>query len=372
MRKICLIVGICFGIFCWAQGPLFAAGEVVKIGKPAPISGGGAQTGIPQVEGATLAVEDLNDKGGVKGIKFELVVADGKCGPLDATYAGERLVMQDKVGALLDGLCSNATMALIPIAEREKVSLVVEESSADVITEKLNPYVFRTAPNNSQIAQLLINAIAFSKVKNLAFLFEQTDWGKGGAESVSKLAKQLGINVELIAVDRSQTNFLPIISSMKAKNVDGVLIIMLIPQGVQFLKQAREMNYKAQWFGFQQMMSKEMYDQAGEAAEGLMGHSPFEVTNNPMSIAFANSYDKKYKRSPSHYAAHSYDGVMLIAEAVKLYGPTREGILKGLKEIKDFKCLTGMINFDARQQVISEGKPGFVVKWSKGKKEIMK
>jgi branched-chain amino acid transport system substrate-binding protein len=372
MKRRGFIVGVCLAVFCLALGPAFVAAQTVKIGKPAPISGAGAQTGIPQVEGATLAVEELNAKGGVKGIKFDLIVADGKCAPLDATYSGERLVMQDKVDALLDGLCSNATMALIPIAEREKVPLVVEESSADVITEKLNPYVFRTAPNNSQIAKLLINAIALSKVKNLAFLYEQTDWGKGGAESVAKLAKQAGINVEMIAVDRSQTNFLPIISSMKMKNVDGVLIIMLIPQGVQFLKQARETNYKAQWFGFQQMMSKEMYDQAGDAADGLTGHSPFEVAGNPMSVAFAASYEKKYKRPPAHYAAHSYDGVMLIAEAVRLHGPTREGILKGLKETKDFKCLTGVINFDNHQQMILEGKPGFVVRWWKGKKEVVK
>jgi branched-chain amino acid transport system substrate-binding protein len=370
MKKLCLAIGFCFLLF--SVLPVGAA-EVVKIGKPGATSGGAAKTGIQEIEGSTLAVEDLNAKGGVNGVKFELIVTDGKCSPLDATYAAERMVMQDKVHVFLDALCSSATLAIFPILEREKIAMVVEESSADAVTEKKNPYVFRTCPNNSQIAGLLVNAIVQSKVKKLAFLFEQTDWGRGGAEALTKLVVKEGIAVESIAVDRGLSNFLPIISSMKSKNVDAVCILMLIPQGVQFLKQSQETGFKAQWFGFQQMMSANMYEQAGSTADGLIGHDPFRVTEAiPASIAFAKSYRKKYGREPSHYAAHGYQSTMLIAEAVKIGGPTREGILKGLQQIKDFQTVTGVINFDDHQQVIIEGRPGFVVKWWQGKKVVVK
>ncbi len=125
-----------------------AQGEVIKLGFVGPLTGDVANPGILARSAAEIAVEEINQMGGVNGTKITFIAEDGKCTPKDATTAGKKLIEVDKVLAIVGGMCSGETLAIAPLAESEKVVTVSYASSNPTITNA-GDFIFRVFPSDS-------------------------------------------------------------------------------------------------------------------------------------------------------------------------------------------------------------------------------
>ena len=137
-----------------------AAQSTIQIGLVQPLTGAFAAAGTDVVNGAKIAADEINAKGGVLGKKLELITEDTKSNPTEAAAVAEKLIVRDKVPVLMGASASTATLAVMPKLMEYKVPMLVETSSSSKITTSGNPYIFRIAPPSE------VEAVVFGKIVN--------------------------------------------------------------------------------------------------------------------------------------------------------------------------------------------------------------
>src|SRR5919108_117143 len=178
-----------------AVGLMTGAGaqDAIKVGVIQPLTGAFAASGHYVANGARIAADEINAKGGVIGKKIELVIEDNKSNPTEAAAVAEKLIVRDKVPVLMGAWGSGFTLAIMPKLMEYKVPMLVETSSAGKITTSGNPYIFRISPPSA------VEAVAFAKIVDKLnigkadFLVVNNDWGRGAAEDFGKMFKEHNI-----------------------------------------------------------------------------------------------------------------------------------------------------------------------------------
>src|SRR5246500_2980162 len=130
-----------------------AAQSTIDIGLVQPLTGAFAAAGTDVVNGAKIAADEINAKGGVLGKKLELIIEDTKSNPTEAAAVAEKLIVRDKVPVLMGASASTATLAVMPKLMEYKVPMLVETSSSSKITTSGNPYIFRISPTSEMEAK---------------------------------------------------------------------------------------------------------------------------------------------------------------------------------------------------------------------------
>src|SRR5256885_5449512 len=155
-----------------------AAQESIKVGVIQPLTGAFAASGNYVANGAKIAADEINAKGGVLGKKLELVIEDNKSNPTEAAAVAEKLIVRDKVPVLMGAWGSGFTLAIMPKLMEYKVPMLVETSSAGKITTSGNPYIFRISPPSA------VEAVPFPKIfhkltlRQAGLLPLNKDWGR--------------------------------------------------------------------------------------------------------------------------------------------------------------------------------------------------
>jgi len=217
-------------------GTLAQAGpKVVKIGNIIPLSGPSASVGVQGKNVREMAVEEINNAGGIKslgGAKLKMIYVDSKSDPTVGVTAAERLINTNKVHILTGCWNSAVTYPTTQVAERYGIPFIVPVSVRDTITERGFKYTFRVAAKDSwwtrdQILFLRDMEKEFNvKVKTLALVYENGDWGTGFAAGWKKLAKKYGYKVVLDEPYPSTASDLaPVVMKMKKANADVIMLV---------------------------------------------------------------------------------------------------------------------------------------------------
>jgi branched-chain amino acid transport system substrate-binding protein len=359
-RGLLLAVGALGCIVSLATNDATAQDKVIKIGGLFPMSGPGAYFGAQDKQGIELALEELN-KTGVNGYKFSIQYEDSACAPLPASQAAKRLLDQYKPDVIIGEECSDATLALMPIIEQAKTPLINAGSSSIRITDPGNPYTFRIMPNEvMQGVDIATQAYNKLNARTAVLLYENTNAGIGNAKVFRETFEKLGGKIVAdIGFGRDVNDFTAI-----ATRVAGVGKVDVIPtytlegQGLkitQALAQAGvvkgggggAIQLGTIWlpFGFEQ--------KAGKAALGYVRIVQFDPTDQrDMVKNFVANFKAKFNADPTHINAHAYDQIMLIADVVRRGATNAQSIRDTLAATKDFKGVTGSVEFDKNNQNI--------------------
>jgi len=330
--------------------------ETLRIGFPTCLSGPGAAYGESTSNAVKMAADEINAAGGVRGARVEVILADGKCDPREAALAAEKLVINDKVHALLGGIASSPSLAVKAVADREKVPMVEGVAGTNALTVDGNKYVFRVVPNMAMYTEFSAGYLCTElKPKRVAYVFQQTDFGTETVEfSKAKLEACGAQTVGWFPGRPDETNFATAITSLKAQQPDLVFLIHWPPAAIAFLRQAREFGLKSTWFNVGSLSGPDFTARAGDLAEGFMGVNVFEPGSaRPLAQRFTEEYQRRYGKVPDWFAAGNYVATKLIADAAARGGVSREGIARALAETKRFKSLLGEISFDRTGQAPS-------------------
>ncbi|GAX90875.1 ABC transporter substrate-binding protein [Effusibacillus lacus] len=330
--------------------------DSVTIGAIFPLTGGSAYQGKSFKQAIELAQEEINAKGGINGLKLNILFEDDKGVPAEGVNAAQKLITQNKVSAILGNFNSSVTLAVRAVTEREKVVQLTPGSTADSITEPGHKYMFRNLmPNSFQGPELAKYATKKLNLKKVAIIAENTDYGRSGAEQYKKTTESLG--GKILAVEyynQGDKDFYAQLTKLKNLNPEGVFIAGLITEGAQILKQARDLGIKTQWLGLGGFTNDKFFELSEGAAEGMIHVSYFEPEAYqyfPQSKEFVENYKKKYGVGPDMYAANSYEAVYILAEAIKTAGGgDREKIREAMSKIKDLPGVCGPTTFDQNGQ----------------------
>src|SRR5262247_4461876 len=247
MLKRWLVMTFIVGVVAASLGSLVIglddarAQAPVRIGVIEPLSGPVAASGNYIRMGAEIARDWLNAKGGVLGRKIELIIEDNKSDPKEAASAAEKLIVRDKVPAIMGAWGSSMTLAAMPKLEEYGVPMVVETSSAASITRRGNPWIFRISPPSEMEALGLEQYVDRLGIKQADFLAVNTDWGRGAVTAFGDMLKKKGAGVGATEfMDQAATDMNAQITKIKATGGDTLFLTTAVEQITLVLKQAQE------------------------------------------------------------------------------------------------------------------------------------
>ena len=265
----CLGLGV--ASFAYAQ-------DTIKIGIIQPLTGSVAASGNFVLNGAKIAVDYINNNGGVLGKKLELAVADNKSNPTESANAAEKLIVRDKVPVLIGSWGSTFTLATLPKLMEYKIPMVVETAGADKITTSGNPYVFRICPTNDMEATSFARHIEPLGIKKADILVVNNDWGLGSASSIKRILKEKGLEVgKELTMDHSAQDMSSQLSEIRGSDADTLFIVTAVEQLTLVLKQAEGLGLKKEniiTLGGSQSPDQ-LIAHAGSAVEGTMHNVMF-------------------------------------------------------------------------------------------------
>lgn len=303
------------------------AQEPIRIGQLIPFTGFLGAIGEYGKQGATLAVEELNEKGGVMGRKLELITED-EANPGVAVQKARKLIEKDHVVAI-EGLVSSAScLAVGDEVQRAKVLLINAGANSDEIRSKrCHRYVFSTEGCNTQYVSAIGNwLIKERKISRWYFLTSDYAFGHDLLRVArGLLAANKGTEVGSDLAPTGTTDFSQYITKMKAAKPDLVFHNLAGADVTNFLKQYAEAGMTIEVAGG---VIDSAY--AWPVGEALRGHFPIiwwhELTT-PASVAWAARYIKRWGRPPDNQAYGDYIAVHAIAQAIDKAKSTDSGKL---------------------------------------------
>lgn len=325
-------------------------GTEIKIGRLLPLTGPAASYGQSEKKGTDLALEEINNAGGIQGRKISIIYEDEKCEPKEGVSAIKKLIDIDKVPLVLGATCSTVTLAVAPIANEKKIVLFSPLSSAAEITNA-GPYVFRVMPSDAFQSNVLAKWISDRGYNKIGVLFINNAWGVGVKDAFVKEYQKLGGNLAGIeACNEGEKNFRTQLTKLISLNVDALFFPTMPKEGGQILKQLKELGNKKPIFGADAWSVKELLDAAGDAANDAYYTMPAQY-EGPEYQEFAKKFEAKYGQKPDVNAAGAYDALKIAAMTIgnvmmKKLPVTGEHIKAEMDHVKGFKGATGDTTFD--------------------------
>ncbi len=334
-----------------------AAQETIKIGVVQPLTGPVAYDGNIYANTVKMLVEDMNAKGGVLGKKIELVIEDGACNPAQSVNAAEKLVVRDKVVALLGAFCSTSTAAMMEVARKHKVPHITGISTAAQLTEQNNPYFFRAVATTPMLGEAFGGTLPGAvKAKRFAFLVINDDWGRSMVASYPKsIEKAGGTIVGTEFFQSSELQFLSQITKIKSMNPDGIILAANTQHAAALSKQIREMGITVPLMGEGSWTSDSYLKLAGPASDGVYGLVEYVYTiKNPVNDAFVKMSRDKLKENPSKFAGAAHNAISIMVDAIRRAGSADPEKIRTALTQTDFNGIVGNIRFDAKNQAYGQ------------------
>lgn len=306
-------------------GGAFAQVQVVKIGHVAPISGAQAHYGKDNENGARMAIEDLNAQNitiAGKKIKFELQAEDDAADPKQGTAAAQKLC-DSKVAGVVGHLNSGTTIPASKVYNDCGIPHVTGAATNPSLTKPGYKTTFRIIANDLALgAGLAKYAAETLKLKSVAMIDDRTAYGQGVADVFKKTAATLGMKVvdEQFTTDKA-TDFMAILTAIKAKNPDAIFYGGMDPQGGPMLRQMEQLGMgNVKYFGGDGICTAEIAKLAGGAktlGNVVCAEGGASLAKMPGGTAWKAKYDAKYPGQFQVYSPYTYDATMLLADAMK-------------------------------------------------------
>ena len=340
-----------------------AAPKVVKIAILAPLSGPVPTFGVSTRDGALLAIEEWNAKGGVLKKKIEAIVEDSQCTPDPAVNAANKVIDQDKVKFIIGEVCSKASIPVSEIANAKKVIQVSPTSTNPSVTVEASgatkPYIFRACfidPFQGTVGAKF--AIENLKAKKAFIMLDQAnDYVKGLAEFFEQsFVAQGGEVVGKESYTSTDTDFSAILAKVRTSRPD----VVYLPDYYNIVnlatKQAKEKGIQVPFMGGDGWDSSDLDLKAAAGGYFTNHYSPFDP--RPEVQNFVKAYGDKFKddsgnaKVPDALATLAYDATNLLLQAIKEAGSEDTGKVKDALAKISFNGVSGLITFDAQNNPV--------------------
>ena len=363
MRKL-IFAGILLGIsagFLFFMALLAGAQDTIKIGFFAPITGPAAADGTSAKNAVELGLKEVNDAGGVRGKKVELIVYDDRLNPQEAVAIANKLIEKDKVVGVASGSYSGPTRVSAPIFQKAGMPMVAGYAVHPDVTwdpnqKKPNDYCFR----NGFLGEIEGAAAAEFAVKNLkakkiSLIFMDNDFGRAISSGFAEKAEKLGATILTKQMYKfpGEKDFRPFLTRIKEGNPDVIFAAGYYNEAASIVRQSKELGIRSQILGEEGFDSPKFLEIAGPAAEGVIIATNLDRDDpRPLVQNFLKNYRKAYGEDADMVGASSYDAFMILVKAIEKAGTDPKAIQKALLETKDYNGLTGKISRFVQGEVV--------------------
>lgn len=331
--------------------------EPILVGANYELSGYSASYGVALFEALQLAVEQVNEQGGLlDGRPVELVYADNQSDKTETVSVATKLI-EDGVVAILGPGATDVAMVQTQVIEEAGVPTLVPAATADHLTVnddgEVYNYLFRLAFTYTYQA----NAAArfaqdhFGATKAVVLVDQANDYSVGQAGPfVTEFERLGGEIVRQESFTGGETDFMGILTTLLAEDFDVIYLPAFYTEGGLITKQAREMGITQPILSGHGFASDTLVELAGpENATDLFYTSHFHTgSEDPKVKEFIAAYEEKFGKSPDTFGALGYDAANLLFQAIEEAGSTdREAIRDAIENVEQFDGITGAFSFDA-------------------------
>jgi branched-chain amino acid transport system substrate-binding protein len=336
------------------------AQEVVSIGHSAPLTGPQAPNGKDNENGARLAIDELNSQHitvAGKAVTFKLVSEDDQADPKVGVQVAQNLVDKGVV-AVVGPYNSGVAIPASRVYNAANVP-ILPVASNPALTQQGFKTIFRIGASDEQLGGTMGEFAAKTlKAKTAAIIDDRTAYGVGVAQQFEKLATANGVKILDHEYTNSQaTDFLGILTTIKAKNPDVIFFGGYAAQGAPMAKQMLQRGLRAKLLGGDGICSADMGKVAGDAASIVYcAQGGVALDKTPEGQAFLKKYHDTYHIDTQVYAVNYYDGVKLLADAMVKAGTTTDKakLIEQLAK-SHYKGVAGTYSFDSKGDL--EGAP---------------
>jgi branched-chain amino acid transport system substrate-binding protein len=336
----------------------------IKVAILAPISGANPTFGTSTKEGALMAIDEWNAKGGVLGKKIVPVVEDSSCTPDGGTNAANKVIEQDKVHYIVGEVCSKATIAIAQIANAKGVLEISPTSTNASVTVdasgKVKPFIFRACfidPFQGKVAASFVwNTL---KLKTAFVMSDQgNDYVKGLAEAFTTSFTALGGKVVGTESYNGSTDkdFSAILAKIANAKPDLVYLPDYYPVVNLVTKQAKEKGITAPFMGGDGWDSSDLDTTAADGGFYTNHYSP--DSTDAVVVNFVKAYGAKYQddknnpKVPDALGALAYDATNILLQSITNGGSDDAAKARDAMAAIKFNGVSGSITFDAQHNPI--------------------
>ncbi|HLC72601.1 MAG TPA: ABC transporter substrate-binding protein [Candidatus Nanoarchaeia archaeon] len=322
--------------------------ETISIGGVFHLSGEGAFWGTGELNGANLALEEINSQGGINGKKLVLIVEDSETNFVKTVNAIQKLVNTDNLQVIIGPTWF--AQAASPLAEQLKVLMI--SPSGGVILEP-SKYFFSLWPTEKQEVLPIIKHMKEHNVKKVVVIYSLNDWSESVKNNFLEEARKNGISIgESFPTDPDEDDFRTIITKIKKTNSDAIFApFAFYPSQGAFNKQAKEFELNLQIYS-PSGTENPMLLKAFPGIEGTIYGYP---QIDEQEAEFRKKYTAKFSIEASPPASYGYDALQLIASALREGKTTPEEIAQYLSSIKEYDGISNTISFDSKGRVTDKG-----------------
>ncbi|MGD9837049.1 MAG: ABC transporter substrate-binding protein [Afipia sp.] len=306
------------------------AAEPIKIGLVTALSGQSARAGEALTRGATIAIDEINAKGGVLGRQLQLVRRDDESNPAKGLIAARELIQREKVSAVLGGLDTPVALAIVPFVNNSKMPFVVPWAAGTNITQNgaADNYVFRVSAKDSEVDKAIVQfARKTYGTKKPGLILVNNPWGESNEHGLKDAMKEAGI--EPAGIEKFEGNdvdVVPQLSRLKQAGADTLFLVGNVGPASQVVKSLDRMGWAPPIVSHWGPAGGRFTELAGPNAKNVIFVQTYSFFGDlsPVGKKVLAALQAKYPDikgpadvTPAVGVANAYDSVLVIARAIE-------------------------------------------------------
>jgi len=346
MAVICLILaGSAFNA---------AAEKVYKIGGIFSVTGPASFLGDPEKKSMEMAVEQINQNGGINGHKLEAVIYDTEGDPSKTVMSVSKLINKDEVIAIIGPSRTPTTLAVIPMVKRAQLPLI-SCAAGNKIVEPVKPWVFKTAQSDILAVASIYQHMKAQGYKTVGIITVENAFGESGKEQLLDQAPEYGLQmVRSETFGGKDSDMTAQLTKIRKEKPDAIVCWGTNPGPAVVAKNFQQLDIDIPLYQSHGVASPKFIELAGSAAEDILLPTgkilvadllPDSDPQKDVLTQYINAYENQYKGSVSGFGGYAYDAVHLLAKALDGADGDQEQIRRNLENIKDHVGISGVFNF---------------------------
>ncbi len=346
----------------------------IKLASLLELTGAGTTAGTNFRNGLALAIDEINQAGGILGSLVENTVSDTQSNPALATTLAQKAV-KDKVFAVFGPVFSGSILASMGETQRAAIPNFTGGEAA-AITLQGNPYIFRTSfTQATAMPKVALYLEDKTQIRRLAVIYVNNDFGKGGLAMLKKALEPTRVKLATeVSTEQAQTDFSTAVQKARQGDPDGIFVYSNEDESARILRELRKQGWTKPVIGETTLTGQKVIEAAGDAANGVIAHVGLSIDAPVPAIrAFRAKFERAYKYTPDHNGMKGYSGMYLLKAAIeragKLDNKAVAKVLKGLKVSAD--RYPGALLYTEFDQKGDLDRMSFLVEVRNGRQEVV-
>jgi len=323
-------------VFIAAVGSLLfilgACGDTspILIGFSGQLTGKTSDIGVFGRNGAMLAIEKINETGGINGRPLKLIAEDDGNTP-DGALKADKILIDAGVVAIIGHMTSSQTMAALPFINKNGMVLISPTTSTPELTNK-NDLFFRTMVENPIQSKVLADYARSALDFNTVVTVKESDnenYSFTFTDNFSKQFIELGGDVlkSITYSSSANTGWDPIIDSLITLKPDAILLTCPAHDAASIVQQIRNAGLKTRILSGAWAYTDKLLQWGGHSVEGMIFVIEYATDNpKPAFIKFRKSYRNRFGANPNFASALSYESVLALAKGLQITNGSASGL----------------------------------------------